>query len=131
MSQETPEAPLEVPDKVPVLVVGGPADGIILPTLRADAAWIELSRPSYVKPLAHSDQQVPEIMAEKGRYEVHVLAISDSDTPDDSVWFGIACAHPLQLSACLKRVFIGYTHHVLARLRAAGAVETDPESITH
>lgn len=123
MSTETPPDGVTAPDYVPCLIIGGVADGIVIPQMRSDADVILLQRPSHIKPLASSDQAQPEVAKEADRYRVHTMYVEDDLHPGDLFWFAVATLLDVPLPRALGELFIAYTRHVTNRLIAEGRVD--------
>jgi len=104
------------------IIVGGCANGTVLQKIRADANWIELTRPDFIKPLEHSYQTVPEVINESDTYEVHPIALVNSE-PRGAAVFGIAVVEGESLTWAFTELAKGYCENVTTKLIAAGIVE--------
>ena len=104
------------------IVVGGCANGVLLRQMRADATFIELARPDYIKPLESSFQDHPEVVKEKDRYEVHPLSLTNTDSGTRHL-FGIAVIEGESLTWAFSQLVIGYVENVTNKLVGAGIIE--------
>lgn len=105
------------------VVVGGAANGLILKEIRPDAQWIELARPDYIKPLASSFQNTPEVMHEKDVYEIHPLELHNSDNPAVPNIFGIAVVEGQSLTWAFSQIVTGFVNDYTAKLLAEGIID--------
>lgn len=103
------------------IVVGGPANGVLMRGVRQDASFIELSRPDYIKPLASAFQKHPEIMKTKAVYEVHPVGLTDSD--GSAHLFGVAVVEGETLSWAFSQLVIGFVENVTQQLIADGLID--------
>lgn len=104
------------------IVIGGPADGMLLKQIKQEATWIELSRPDYIKPLASAAQTMPEIVKEKEKYEVHPIGLQNSNEKENHI-FGIAVVEGQTLTWAFSQLVIGYIENVTHKLLAAGLIQ--------
>jgi hypothetical protein len=116
MNDEKFDAPLAMP----CVVVGGCADGVMIPRMLAGANFVVLSRPDHIKPLAISTQTVPEVAHAEDEYEVHVMSLTNSDRPTEGVLFGIAVIKGQSLVWAFTKLLGGYSESVARKLLAAG-----------
>jgi len=100
------------------IVVGGCADGQLLRKIRADAAYIELKRPQYLKPLAKPTQMFPDIHHESDTYEVHPIALTNSEQAARHI-FGIAAVDGMTLTEAFTRLVTSHVEAVTMKLSAA------------
>ena len=112
----------EVAAGMDCIVVGGPANGLILKKIRMDATWIELRRPEYIKPLASSFQDRPEIAHEKAKYEVHPLSLKNSDEKRPAI-FGIAVVEGQSLTWAFTQLVTGFVTDYTRQLLDEGIIE--------
>lgn len=105
------------------IVVGGCATGVLMRNVRTDAQWISLKRPDYIKPIAQSNQDVPEVRHEEDTYEVHVISLVNSAVPDRGNVFGIAVVEGKSLTWAFSELVKGHVMNVTMRLRAANLME--------
>lgn len=103
------------------IVVGGPANGVLLKGIRPDATWIELARPDYIKPLASAFQTMPDIVKEKEKYEIHPLSLTNSDGTKHL--FAIAVVEGESLTWAFSQLVIGYVENVTQQLLAEGLID--------
>lgn len=104
------------------IVVGGVAGGTLLRNIRQDAQHIQLARPDYVKPLASSRQENPEVVKEKDVYEVHPIQLVNSVAHQPSI-FGIAVVEGETLTWAFSQLVIGYVENETNKLVAEGLIE--------
>lgn len=97
---------------MPVIVVGGCAAGSVLPRVRADAKIIELAAPLYRKPLESPDQEQPEIVYMRDQYEIHPIALTNSDAPDRASLVGIAAVKGMTLTEAFSLLISAYSAKV-------------------
>lgn len=102
------------------VIVGGCAAGLVLPKVRMDAQWIELSRPDYIKPLENSLQTTPEVVNESDHYEIHPIQLHNS--PGNRAIFAIAVVEGRSLTWAFGQLVKGYSNDLLARLAAANLI---------
>lgn len=110
----------QVADGMDCVIVGGCAAGLVLPRIRMDAQWIELSRPEYIKPLERSTQTTPEIVNEKDNYEIHPIQLHNQ--PGHRSVFGIAVVEGRSLTWAFSELVKGYGNDLLSRLAAADLI---------
>jgi len=106
------------------VIVGGCANGVILPNLRPDAQWIELKRPEYIKPLASSLQNAPDIVHETDKYEIHVIALTNTET-ERSALFAIGVVEGKSLTWAFSELCKSHVEHITAQLIKAGHIQTN------
>lgn len=116
--------PQSVPQTMATIVVGGCANGVLLQEVRTDAQWIELGRPDYIKPLESATQEMPEVVRETDRYEVHPLMLTDSGD-DRAHIYGIAVVEGQLLSWAFRTLVVGYVENVTNKLLAANLIATN------
>ena len=104
------------------IVVGGPANGVLLKKIRVDAEMIELRRPDYIKPLESSFQDRPEIAHEKGVYEVHPLSLKNTGEHRPHL-FGIAVIEGQSLTWAFTQLVVGYVENYTQQLLAEGIIQ--------
>lgn len=109
----------EVAAGMDCIVVGGPANGLLLKKIRMDATWIELQRPDYIKPLASSFQTRPEIMHEKAKYEIHPISLKNSDDKRPAI-FGIAVVEGQSLTWAFTQLVVGFVDDYTRKLLDEG-----------
>jgi len=102
---------------MPCLVVGGCANGVVIPHILADAQMIELRRPDYIKPLASTQQGMPEVAHETDKYAVHPLGVVSDD--GGLHLYGVAVIEGVTLPEAVERVFRAYVNEAVMQLRAA------------
>jgi len=108
------------------IIVGGCADGTVMVKMRADANWVELSRPDFIKPLEHSYQDVPEVINESDNYEIHPIMLQNTDESifkDSGVVFGIGVIEGKSLTWAFSEIVKGYCESVTTKLLAAGVIK--------
>ena len=88
------------------IVVGGVADGTLLHNVDMDAEYVELKRPDYIKPLAHS-KAAPEVQHEKDVYEIHPIGLQDTERSQQTV-FGIAVVSDQTLTWAFTQLIVTY-----------------------
>lgn len=99
------------PDTIECLVVGGVADGVYLRNVRADADVIRLSRPMYVKPLASSTQNQPDVAKEMEDYRVWTLLL---DGPNDTDFvLGFAVPVNTSLAEAFSQIVVKYVKQTI------------------
>ncbi len=103
------------------IIVGGCANGTVLVKIRADANWIELARPDYIKPLEHSYQDTPEVINESDTYEIHPISLTN--TTRDRAVFGIGVIEGKSLTLAFSEIVKGYCENVTTKLLATGVIE--------
>ena len=113
-----------IPQTMATIVVGGCANGVLLQEVRTDAQWIELGRPDYIKPLESATQEMPEVVRETDRYEVHPLMLTDSGD-DRAHIYGIAVVEGQSLSWAFRTLVVGYVENVTNKLLAANLIATN------
>ncbi len=104
------------------IVVGGCANGLILQRIRMDASWIELKRPDYIKPLASAFEDMPDVMHESDKYEVHAIQLVNTETNAPAI-FGIAVVEGMSLTDAFSELCKSHVEGVTQRLMRAGLVE--------
>lgn len=126
------------PAHVPVMdcvVVGGPANGLLLRGVRTDATFVELSRPDYVKPLTDKNQKTPEIAKEKATYEVHVIGLTNTpktpDTPARTRLFGIMVPRDTTLTEGFTLLVQGFLQHAAEEIATAARNPPAPKPVKH
>jgi hypothetical protein len=102
---------------MPCLIVGGCANGVILPSITADAQEIALRRPHYIKPLASTQQELPEVAHEMDHYIVHPLGLVSDD--GELHLYGIGVLVGVTLPDAIQRVFKAYVNESIMQLHAA------------
>lgn len=117
----------QLPDVMDVIVVGGCANGVLLRAVKTEARYIELSRPNYIKPLESAFQKHPEVVKEKDTYEVHPIALTNSEDGRTRV-FGVAVIAGQSLTWAYSQLVIGFVQHVTNELIAEGLI--DKEKLT-
>lgn len=99
---------MKAPKKMPTLVVGGCAAGTVL-RLRVDAGEIELSAPLYAKPIATPDPDAEiEFEIVRDTYEVHPLALTNTDSPDRASLVGLAVVKGTRLTDAFAELINAY-----------------------
>ena len=104
------------------IVVGGPANGLLLRQIRPDAQMIELRRPDYIKPLESAFQAMPEVAHEQGRYEVHPLSLKNTNEHRPHL-FAIAVIEGQSLTWAFSQLVAGFVQDYTTRLVAEGLLE--------
>ena len=99
---------MSAPAEMPVIVIGGCAAGTVLPAVRSDAQFIELSAPLHAKPLTSPDQEHPEFVEMRDRYEIHPLMLVESDV-DRGALLGIAAVEGMSLTAAFSHLISAYS----------------------
>jgi len=110
----------QVAEGMDTVIVGGCASGLVLPKVRMDAQWIELSRPDYLKPLEDAMQPFPEIVNESDHYEIHPVALHNG--PGKRAVFGIAVVEGQSLTWAFSQLVKGYGESLIQKYAAAGVV---------
>ena len=118
MSQTQPEK-----TGMDCIVIGGCASGLLLREIKMDATWIELKRPDHIKPLKSAFQDMPEIMHESDKYEVHPISLVNSSMPGRGHVFGIAVVEGKSLTWAFGELVKAHVENVTMKLRAANLVE--------
>lgn len=104
------------------IVVGGPANGVLLKQIRQEATWIELARPDFIKPLESAFQKHPEVVKEKEKYEVHPIGLRNTTDPETHI-FGIAVVEGETLTWAFSQLVIGFVENVTQKLLADGLIQ--------
>lgn len=103
-----------LPDLVPCLIIGGAADGAIMP-VKPEALYIELGRPTHIKPLASKNAQ-PEAAREKDVYLVHTFGVPSkpAEQPDKNpqVLYAVAVLANRDIQWAMNELMVGYVQHV-------------------
>lgn len=107
------------PMLVSCLVVGGCANGVLLPGIEVTAQFIELKRPAYIKPIASALQKVPEIANESDEYEIHMFGLTDTGTLNPAL-IALAVVKGRSLTWAFKQMVASYCEKTVNDLRAAG-----------
>ena len=109
------------------IVVGGCANGVLLRAIQADAQFIQLARPDYIKPLESAFQEHPEVAKESDQYEVHSIGLYNSEEnpimPRRAHVFGIAVVKGETLTWGFSQLVIGYVENVTNKLLANGVID--------
>ena len=98
------------------IVIGGVADGVIIPSMRADATFIELGRPTHLKPLAYAKQPAPEVAKETDVYQVCTLYI-DAGGPAP-IPFGIVILEGTTVVHAFSELVKGFAENVQTKMTA-------------
>ncbi len=106
---------------VDCIVVGGCANGMLLKNVKSDAQFIELERPKYIKPLAHSLQAMPEVEVEKDTYEVHIIGLRNSQEKTTRL-FALAVPPKETLSWGFSQLVIGFVENFTNQMLAEGRI---------
>jgi len=123
-AQRFKKTPQKLPETMATIVVGGCANGVLLQDVRTDAHWIELGRPDYIKPLESAKQEMPEVVRETDKYEVHPIVLTDSGD-NRSRMYGIAVVEGHELSWAFRTMAVGYIENVTNKLLAANLIATN------
>ena len=102
----------------PCYIIGGCANGSLLPAVAIGAERIELKRPTYIKPLASALQKVPEIANESDIYCVHPIALTNDD--GKLAVMSIAVLEGQSLEWGFKQLVVAHSEKTVATMRAAG-----------
>lgn len=113
----------QIEQGIDVVIVGGCANGLVLKHVRPDAQWFELRRPDYIKPLAASFQDRPEIAHTSDKYELHPIELHNSDDPAVPVLFGIAVVEGQSLTWALTQLVTGFVNDYTRQLLDEGIIE--------
>ena len=106
----------KLPEFMQGIVIGGPANGMILKKLRTDATVIKLGRPDYVKPLTTSARNVdPEIEMEEGTYNVCALHLPNAE--NKLVMFGLVIEEGQNPVWAISELVKGFAQHVIDQIR--------------
>ena len=111
----------QVAEGMDAIVIGGCANGLILQRIRMDASWIELKRPEYIKPLASAFEDMPEVMHESDKYEVHAIQLVNSNR--HAAVFGLAVVEGMELTEAFSELCKSHVEVVTQRLMHAGLVD--------
>jgi len=112
----------QVADGIDCIVVGGAANGTVLKKIRADAQFIELSRPEYIKPLKSSYQSTPDVVNESDEYEVHPIGLRNTNSPQQTL-FAIAVVKGKSLTWGFTQLVVGYVENETQKLVAEGIIK--------
>lgn len=99
------------PQTMQAIVIGGAANGVIIPSMLIDATVIELGRPDYVKPLERSTQAQPDVEMEKDRYDVCTIFLSDSE--NNPIPFGICVLQGKPMVWAFSELVKGFAQNVI------------------
>lgn len=119
------QMPLEGLPDIQCVAVGGVADGLLF-DVHADAQFVELSRPMYLKPLTSSTQQQPEVAEETGIYEVHLIGLTQHEELPPKL-FAIAAVEGITIDEAFGTVMAGYIENTVNKQLA----ENKNDSSTH
>lgn len=98
------------------IVIGGPANGMILSKVLVTAKKIELARPEHVKPLESSGQQVPDVEMTKCTYQVCTIMLDQGDgrfTP-----FGLVVEEGKPMIWAFSELVRGFAQNVINETKA-------------
>lgn len=98
------------------VVIGGVAHGVVLPNLSTEAETIALQRPIYIKPLAYSKQEMPEVEKESSTYNINIFYLPDDE--GNTVPFGLAIVEDQSPVWAMSRLVEGFARHHLNQLAA-------------
>lgn len=115
----------------PCLVIGGCANGTLLPAVDVLAQFIELKRPAYIKPLASAVQKVPEIANESDQYEVFPVGLVGETDEAPPQYMGIAVVRGRSMVWAFKQLVAAYAEKSVAELKAAGLSPPGTKSTKH
>jgi hypothetical protein len=115
--KDPPPDPGDMPS-VPCYVIGGCANGALLPAVLLGAEHIALKRPSYIKPLASAVQKIPDIANESDVYELHPMSLTNDAGNLAIMLFAVIEGKSLEWA--FKQLIVAYGEKTVAELKAAG-----------
>jgi len=96
------------------IFVGGVANGLFITSMDMGATAVELGRPQYVKPLASSKQENPDVVKESDIYIIHPIGLAVDDTMQ--AVYGIAVVEGMDISHAFEEIIIGFVRDTAEQL---------------
>lgn len=97
------------------IVVGGVANGVLIPSMRRDADIIELGRPTHAKPLTHKDADI-EFAKETDVYEINIIYFPGKPGAD-VIPFGLAIVQGQTPAWAMTQLVKAFVIHAVDELK--------------
>ncbi len=111
-----------MPKTMNCVVVGGVADGLFIKNVVVGKGFIEMSRPTHVKPLESSSQQDIQVDKESDVYEIHPIKLTNSDNSE--FIYGICVVQGQSLTWAFDQLFLSHMQKAAAMLREQALQDT-------